>query len=165
YIANRPPLPDYEALAEYRSMLSGEIAFIASETGNHWRKVFNVYAKLAFLLDSQGYATWQELRDQSLLQVGSAYGLFFSPPSLKIPATKSQSGEQPCIHLVLGKSYANSLGLESSIQWVEDYIGAVASSSLWVVPYFDYRQFSDHKLKTFSELLKAKCSWINSDLS
>ncbi|MCG8668653.1 MAG: hypothetical protein MI867_04505, partial [Pseudomonadales bacterium] len=36
YIANRPPLPDYEALAEFRSMLSGEIAFIASETGNHW---------------------------------------------------------------------------------------------------------------------------------
>ena len=147
YLANRPPLPQYDALKEYRPMSAGEIGFIAYETGNHWRKIFNVYAKLAFQLDAQGYDTWQSLRDESLLQVSSPYGLFFNAPSI------DDSG---FIQLVLGKTYAASLDLAAPIHWVEDYIGRIASTSLWIVPYFDYRQLSDLKLKTLCELLKSR---------
>ena len=130
YIANRPPLPDYENLAEYRSMLPGEIAFIASETGNHWRKVFNVFAKLAFLLDSQGYETWQKLRDQSLLQSGSSYGLFFSPPPLNMPSIKSQSEGQSCVHLVLEKVMLTLWG------WSLQSNGSKPILALWLNPRY-----------------------------
>ena len=50
YIANRPPLPEYEMLSKLQPMQPGDIARIAAETGNHWRKIFNVYAKLVFAL-------------------------------------------------------------------------------------------------------------------
>ena len=48
YIANRPPIDDYPAMNELRGLVDGEIAHIVKHTSNHWRKVFNVYAKLLF---------------------------------------------------------------------------------------------------------------------
>ncbi len=64
YIANRPPLSDYLELAECRPMVIGEIARIAQETGNHWRKIFNVYAKLMAEYRSEAMtSTWQAWRD------------------------------------------------------------------------------------------------------
>ncbi len=46
YIANRPPLDDYPQLQQLRPLASGELAHIVKHTSNHWRKAFNVYAKL-----------------------------------------------------------------------------------------------------------------------
>ena len=46
YLANRPPLAEYQAIDVIDHFLEGDIEKIVTETGNHWRKIFNVYAKL-----------------------------------------------------------------------------------------------------------------------
>lgn len=45
YIANRPMIDHYPQLCHLQSLVAGEIAHITRHTSNHWRKVFNVYAK------------------------------------------------------------------------------------------------------------------------
>ncbi|PCJ44445.1 MAG: hypothetical protein COA99_06845, partial [Moraxellaceae bacterium] len=77
YIANRPPLDEYQDRETIIPTVDGELARIGRETGNHWRKIINIYAKLGFLLDSQSFATWQNYRDSHLLTEGSAQALLF----------------------------------------------------------------------------------------
>lgn len=125
-------------------MDAGEIRFIADQTGNHWRKVFNVYAKLAFQINDQGFGVWQNLRDQSLLQHGSVYSLLFSEPDLSMPVT----------HIVMGKTYAKSLGLEKRVEWLNGDFGINQKQRLIVCPYFDYRQLSNIKIGYLVGLLK-----------
>jgi len=48
YIANRPPLLEYQQLNQLTAVTTGEIANIGYECGNGWRKVCNVYAKLLY---------------------------------------------------------------------------------------------------------------------
>ena len=44
YIRNRPPLKTYQNLNSVKPLIPGEVSHICQETGNHWRKVFNIYA-------------------------------------------------------------------------------------------------------------------------
>ena len=71
YIENTPPIEQYQTLSICRPMQSNEIASIARETGNHWRKIFNVYAKIIFELTSTKYKDWQTFREEELLQIHS----------------------------------------------------------------------------------------------
>lgn len=59
YIANRPPIDDYPVMDELRGLAMGELTHIVKHTSNHWRKVFNVYAKLLF--------DWYQLQPQKNL--------------------------------------------------------------------------------------------------
>lgn len=96
YIANRPPLPFYQDISNVHAIQDGEIAEIGKLTGNHWRKIFNVYAKLIYefigkakhnLPNHPGLSvyfeqinhcsTWQEYRDTYLLKNGSIWGYYF----------------------------------------------------------------------------------------
>ena len=126
----------------------GDIKTIADQTGNHWRKVFNVYAKLAFQLNNEGYASWQILRDQSLLQPGSPYALLFSEPLIN--ATNDGN-----LHIVMGKGYATQLGLMDDLVYVDEAQQFAISSKqrLILCPYFDYRQLSNAKIDTLVELM------------
>ena len=88
YIANRPPMAEYADLAAVEPLQSGEIELINRACGNGWRKVFNVYAKLLFVLDAKQFLfkvqakSWQLFRDQYLLQAQSNTALWFSAPRL-----------------------------------------------------------------------------------
>ncbi len=144
YIANRPPLAEYQGLTTLRPMQHGEIGRIAAETGNHWRKIFNVYAKLVFAENPRGYDRWQSLRDNCLLQAGSGAALLFSPPPLQ-----AQEGS---VRLVLGKGYAAECGLNDELHWLDERF-ARHSSGLLVCPYFDYRQLSDARIQQLIGLL------------
>lgn len=62
--------------------MADEIADIADETSTHWRKIFNVYAKLLFELSPEKFTCWQDLRDSLLLQAESNHCLLFSAPDL-----------------------------------------------------------------------------------
>lgn len=139
FIQNRPPLPAYQGPG-YRAMVPGEIGAIARDTGNHWRKVFNVYAKLAFALAPGPFDRWQDFRDQQLLQDASSFALLFSPPDLADNSLK----------LVLGKGYANELGLLAEqggpLAWDAPGFAHSADKRLILCPYFDYRQLSDLKI-------------------
>ena len=147
YIANRPPLAQYQTLQTMHPLQAGEIAHIAAETGNHWRKIFNVYAKLAFALKPQGFSRWQDLRDQQLLQQGSGYALLFSPPD--------SQAESAHVRLLLGKGYAAELGLASGLNWLDDSFAVHQQSGVLVCPYFDYRQLSDEKIRRLAGLLQS----------
>lgn len=145
YFENRPPLPQYQQLASLKSLESGEIGYIAGETGNHWRKIFNCYAKFLFELNSKAFNTWQDFRDQELLQANSNQQLLFSIPDISI---------QNSLHIVAGRTYFHSLKLNLSIEWVDQYFAIDRFNHLIVSPYFDYRQLSNARISQLVSLVK-----------
>ncbi len=145
YIANRPPLREYEDRSGLRAAVSGELNSIVSQTSNHWRKVFNVYAKLAFALDHRGFGTWQEYRDKCLLQKGSEQALLFGDSLLQ---------EGRCAHILCGKTHGLSLVDEQELQWIDDCFAINQDRKIILCPYFDYRQLSNAKLEQLRTLIK-----------
>lgn len=146
YIGNRPPLQHFAEQKDFRGLVLGEIGEIAKLTGNHWRKIFNCYAKLSFALDDFGYKSWQIYRDQQLLQSHDSRQLLFSAPVLK--ANKS-------VHIVSGKNYFQSLNLPVSSHWIDEDFAIAKKERLIVCPYFDYRQLSNQKISRLTELILA----------
>lgn len=150
YIGNQPPLEEYRSIDGVVPMKPSEIYSIGQLTGNHWRKVFNVYAKFIYeLWDLSRYKDWQSYRDESLLQVGSKVRLLFSKPCLD---------EANKIHIVMGKQYAEKLGLseltnEGMIRLDNDFAMDI-NKSLIVCPYFDYRQLSNEKITRLVKMVQ-----------
>lgn len=143
YVANRPPLDEYLHLDEVRAMRDGEIHQIADLTGNHWRKIFNVYAKFIWALKmdaltKSGYQSWQQYRDDALLQRDIPLALLFSPPQLNPSAVKS-------VHVIMGKGYASELDLPPLV-WLNELFAINKEQRIIVCPYFDYRQLSNARI-------------------
>lgn len=156
YIANRPPMTEYAGLQAVQVLHSGEIELINRACGNGWRKVFNVYAKLLFVLDAKQFAfaqqagNWQQYREQYLLQAGSSTALMFSAPDLQ-PAMKT-------VHIIAGRTHAKALleaGLAAQLSWLNNEFAADKHNRLLVCPYFDYRQLNNEKLAFLAQLIKA----------
>ncbi len=150
YIANRPQLDDYPHLNDLHGLAIGEVSHITKNTSNHWRKVFNVYAKFLFdwyLLQGRKDlpSTWQEYREQELFQAHSQEALLFSSPVLDKPNTD--------IHIIAGKTYAASLKLPSLI-WLDAYFAINKEHRLIVAPYPDYRQLSNLRIARLIKLMQ-----------
>jgi len=164
YLANRPPLAEYLRTDVIDQLPAGEIKRIADETGNHWRKKFNVYAKLMYSLAEMthdplllNYNRWQVYRDQALLQQGSDTELHLGcsvtePPSL-LQIWASQADDRSIIHIVMGKSYSEQLLEGTSIEWLDKDFAINRHKNIIVCPYFDYRQLSNLKIKTLVNLI------------
>jgi len=151
YIANRPPIDDYPAMNKLHSLATGELAHIVKHTSNHWRKAFNVYAKLLFdWYQLQGRkdlpATWQTYRDLELFQPHSKEALLFSAPQFK--------KDNPTIHIIAGKTYAAHLNLPPLV-WLDSYFAINKELHLIVAPYPDYRQLSNERIARLIELMRA----------
>ncbi|GLX79589.1 hypothetical protein tinsulaeT_29290 [Thalassotalea insulae] len=149
FIANRPPLTPYQQLCHFRPIQHGEIKNIAEQTGNHWRKIFNVYAKFIFELKTPAFNSWQHYRDRQLLTKDSNTALIFSKPKLTTTNMK-----EPVINIVLGKTYATELGLAEQCQWISPDFAINHSLGLIISPYFDYRQLSNIKITQLCQLVK-----------
>lgn len=156
YIANRPPMTEYADLQTVQPLHSGEIELINRACGNGWRKVFNVYAKLLFALDTRQFAvtqqaaSWQQYREQQLLQAGSGTALMFSAPELQ-PSIRT-------VHIIAGRTYAKTLlngGLPAQLSWLNNEFAVDKHNRLLVCPYFDYRQLNNEKLVYLAQLIKA----------
>ena len=172
YIANRPPMSPYDVSSDFQPMMGGEIAAIAQHTGNHWRKVFNVYAKLMYelmqALQGRGlskaqhfsdmlevHKSWQHYRDHQLLQASSGCRLLFSAPQLDADDD---------IHIIMGKGYAQQLGFNYKPPYLVDHehedFACYRESRVILCPYFDYRQLSNIKISALVgiilDLLEAK---------
>ena len=145
YIKNRPPINTYQNLSTLRTLTTGEIAYIANETGNHWRKIFNVYAKLMFELRPENFLSWQTLRDEQLLQANQ-HCLLFSEPVIV-------GQEKNKIHIVLGKGYAQQLNLLEQCSWLNNDFAVNFKEKLIICPYFDYRQLSNIKITQLAALI------------
>ena len=166
YIAKRPPLLEYQQLDELTAVTQGEIANIGQQCGNGWRKVFNVYAKLLYDLDKQQFnfsqlaPTWQQYRDDYLLQPQSKTALLFSAPlfSTSISEVKNLGSTEKVIHIIMGRTYAKSLinsgQLDVQLTWLDNEFAISTAQRLIVCPYFDYRQLSNVKIVKLGVLMK-----------
>jgi hypothetical protein len=165
YIANRPPLDNYPALRELRGLASGELAHIVKHTSNHWRKVFNVYAKLLFdwyQLNKRPDLphSWQVYRDQELFQSHSQEALLFSPPEFNLnafttdtfTAADSTADNTSAIHIIAGKTYAARLSLPPLV-WLDTHFALNQQYRLIVAPYPDYRQLSNERIAQLIRLM------------
>lgn len=155
YLANRPPLAEYLKTEVIDQLPMGEIQRIATETGNHWRKIFNVYAKLVYCLAEithhpllQCHASWQDYRDQSLLQHGSATELHLA--SAAIVETDNANTR---VHIVMGKSFSEQILAGTELEWLDKDFAINRQQRIIVCPYFDYRQLSNIKIQTLAELI------------
>ncbi len=158
YVQNRPKMPQYQQLFGCEAMQAGDIDLIYQHCGNGWRKLFNVYAKLLFALDSKLFrfptqaTSWQQYRDQFLLQHASDTALLFDAPELN-PAGNT-------IHLIAGRSHAKQLierGLACQLHWLNEEFAIDPTNKVLVTPYFDYRQLNNEKIAKSAGLLGALC--------
>ena len=145
YIGNRPPLDEYIVREQLIPAREDELARIGHETGNHWRKIINIYAKLGYLLDPQDFPTWQVYRDDFLLTKESQQALLFNK-ALVVQAKGR-------ISLICGKTHAMSLVDEGDLQWIDSDFAINRPQRLIVTPYFDYRQLSNVKLEKLVEII------------
>jgi hypothetical protein len=154
YLANRPAFSFAHGQSEIIALQKGEIAAVGQACGNGWRKVFNVYAKLMFALSSElsigmqanEFSDWQAYREQRLLQQNSNTALMFNDYQA-IPA------DSVVLHIIMGRTYANSLHLPASLQWLDREFAIDHKFKLIVCPYFDYRQLSNIKIIRLVELI------------
>ncbi len=149
YIANRPPIDDYPEQKGMKSLEKGEIEHIVRHTSNHWRKAFNVYAKVMFAWGERSGRvdlpdTWQALRDSELFQPHSGAAMLFSAPDL--------DKRDGVIHVVCGKTHAATLNLPSLI-WIDDYFAVNKNAHVIVCPYPDYRQLSNSRIDQLLSLM------------
>lgn len=161
YIANRPPIYEYQQLTQITALTTGEIAHIGQQCGNGWRKVFNVYAKVLYALDKNLFnfaslaPTWQQYRDSFLLQIHSKTSLLFSTPQLE--SINHNTADKP-IHIIMGRAYAKSLlntgALDIELTWLNNEFAINRLQRVIVCPYFDYRQLSNIKIERLAQLIK-----------
>ena len=180
YIANQPAMSEYQSLTQLKALQNGELHAIGQACGNGWRKVFNVYAKLLYALDKNDFTfatlapTWQQYRDQYLLQANSGTALIFSPPILKTSkAVKKLKTSMPeplktdrsnisaikTLHIICGRTYAKQLinegKLATELLWLDEEFAVDIQQGVVVCPYFDYRQLSNIKIQRLSMMLSA----------
>ena len=176
YIGNTPNMLEYQNISALHPMAQGEINAIGQECGNGWRKVFNVYAKLLYSLNTKNFSfaqrapTWQQYRDNYLLQNGSNTALLFNAPIVKdiecnrhadhnlgVKQRVLISVNSNCIHIICGKIYAKALlvtnTLPVQLTWLDHEFAIDHNNKVIVCPYFDYRQLSNHKILRLSELI------------
>jgi len=163
YIANRPPMEPYCSLQTLQPVQVHELASIAKNSSNHWRKAFNVLAKCLFELRSSGHAamsgsslirpvdTWQQYREAVLLQAHSCEALIFSRPALSI----IEKGKAGPVHIIAGKTYAENLALDIPFHWLDRYFAINRHYRLVVSPYLDYRQLSNERISRLIYLIRA----------
>ncbi len=157
YLANKPAMPEYQQLDSVMALAPGDIDRIYRHCGNGWRKIFNVYAKLLFALDkhqfsyAQHASSWQEFRDNLLLQKHSNTALLFSPPLFDLALQQHNT-----IHIIAGRTYAKQLlaeGLNAQLQWLNEEFAIDPNRKLLVTPFFDYRQLNNEKIGYTAALL------------
>ena len=153
YIANRPMFDHYATLNYLQPLQLGEAAFIVAHTSNHWRKIFNVYAKFIVALKGENNCggNWQFYRDNYLLQPQGNEALLFSRPDFSSPIFASQKYPSKLVHIIAGKSYAHSLQLPFSLDWQDTYFAINKEHRVIVCPYLDYRQLSNERIMRLVE--------------
>lgn len=147
YIANRPAMEKYADLQEVSALQDAELDAIVDSCGNHWRKIFNIYAKLGFFQDSAGYTKWQDYRDHFLLRQGSGQALIFDQ--------RLQPMADDAVHLIAGKAHARLL-LGDAFELDSQGFFIAQQRRLIVCPYFDYRQLSNAKIEHLLKIIAEK---------
>ena len=177
YLANRPPLTIFDELEGLSVLKKGDIEQVVKDTGNHWRKIFNVYAKLIFALairvdckQFSEFTSWQQYRDELLLQQGSETELLFYPKEqqgIEYLMESFTEVDSNSLRIIMGKSFSSKLLGAHRLKWVDDDFAYDVETGVWVCPYFDYRQLSNLKIDRFIDLMieRSNKETINNYLS
>jgi len=159
HIANRPPVDGFEDDID-RALQISEAADIIKQTGNHWRKVFSILAKISFALFDTGCKTWQEYRDTKLLTEQGFEYLCFSELKQTALTTSAQQelSEERSVSLVCGFSYAQTQLDFSSLISHQNFEKLKWSELHYclVTPYFDWRQLNNEMLAVVVKILASK---------
>ncbi len=155
-INNRPPLDDYPNFVGMRALQTGELGYIVNGCSNHWRKVFNVFAKFAFELGwpemtGNHSSTWQEYRDCFLLQATCQEALLFSSPLVSSNR----------VHIVAGKTYGFTLPWAAQAVAISEDIWVYAAGRCVICPYLDYRQLNNQKISRVAAIVKP---WLDAEV-
>ena len=116
---------------------------------------FNVYAKLLFALPTGCFNfstqahSWQQFRDEMLLQTKANTALLFSSPRL----CQSPTSIQLIAGRTLAKSYQNQ-GLALQLHWLTPEFAVDLQHKVLVTPFFDYRQLNNEKIAITAKLVK-----------
>lgn len=144
-IGNFPSCLDIESVAGIRFAGEGELSHIVEQTGNHWRKIFNICAKIGFALWPEKTQSWQQYRDSLLFRQSASLCLFFSPP----PTLKEGQ-----LLLILGKQYRREIFPDAGFTAVSEVVYRHPELPIYQVPYFDYRQLPNKQLDALILLLR-----------
>lgn len=138
YMDKEPPFEDFE---EFTPFTHHHLAQVMA-SGNHWRKIINIFAKLAFGFKGMGCSSWQEYRDRFLLRDSGEL----------ILVNRTNLIDDDGIHLICGKKQFDSMNLGEGVLQSLDAEGKVRVRDRVIqTPYFDYRQFPN---KLIDELIK-----------
>ena len=145
YIDKRPPV---ESLENLNSLLCLDKCILDSitTTGNHWRKIINIMAKIAFLLDAKSCVTWQQYRDEKLLTAQGDEALLFN----------EQLVSSDAIHLISGKTFFDKFELDHDTFSIMDKQGKIYRyGNVFQTPYFDYRQFPNSLIDELTSVIRS----------
>lgn len=153
YLANRPSLEPFAYPGDVMPLADGDIAQINSHEGNHWRKIFNVFAKFLYELKFTGtedFSRWQDYRDTLMLQPGSQVALCYGVPCYEAPCNEAPASQI----ILMGKQFAEECGFfkTNGAKWLYSRF-AINDAGVIVCPYFDYRQLSDERIRYLVSLL------------
>ncbi len=123
---HRPPTLEPSQRKQLSPLSGDDLNQLVLAGGNHWRKIFNLYAKLLHGLTPLA-PDWQSCRDWRLLRSGSACALVFEQGWRPEPG-------QLC--LVMGQTYGRSLGWLTSDQVLPAEHPFVQHPEQAVIPLF-----------------------------
>ncbi|CAA0091856.1 Uncharacterised protein [BD1-7 clade bacterium] len=142
YLPNPPPVNPFNYPEKIRPLSVADQHVIVTESGNHWRKIFVILAKLGLKFRDEG-DDWRAYRASRLLSADGEMAVLFSPPNENFGG----------VHIVAGKACAELLGVADNVVWLDRYFAVDKVARLIVCPYLDYRQLSDARLDRLLELV------------
>lgn len=155
YIPHRPTMAEYENLQDIQPINNGDIDKIIIACGNHWRKIFVIFAKIASAIDDRELS-WKTYLAEHLLQDSGSERLVFCEDLQfldKEPAS--------VIHIFSGKYCGDTAGHIQQCSEIAPGFFQNEKGQIFITPYFDYRQFSNAKIDFFITQLKPLLITIN----
>lgn len=147
YVPRPIPFADLENPNVSRALGENEAIDIMKNCSNDWRKIFSTFSKIIHPI-IEAPCTWQNYRDQHLLQAHGNEALVFGPYLL-------DSKFPDAVHIIAGKNFYKDFELPSrSWSTLEETSNLHRSGLLFKTPYFDYRQFPNRLIDIFVEELK-----------
>lgn len=183
YIANRPCNDHYPSLNLLQPLGSGELQHIVANNTNHWRKAFNVYAKLLFELEWPAFSKkiWgdigsvkEECSGDCAMEYGAIENNSIDESAIE---EKCQTWQQYRDNHFLQQHSAEALLFSAPdlslpnvihvvagktyaseldlppLHWLDNHFAVNQASRLIVCPYLDYRQLSNERIERLAEMI------------
>lgn len=116
------------------------IAELIALNGNHWRKIFSIYAKLLAPLADD----WRHYRDHHLLH-----------RAVQIRLANAPTGSE--LRIVAGKASWEALACNTStLEVIDKHAKLFVDNQTLCTPYFDYRQFPNSLVTIAREWLQPR---------